>query len=80
MDIRSYLAATGRTQSEFAKDIGVTQSMVGHWLNGRCRIVAEKAVEIERATDHKISRHDLRPDVFGAVPPDSVDPKSRATA
>jgi len=68
MDIRSYLAETGHTQAEFAKAVGVTQSMVGHWLNGRCRIVAEKAVEIERATNHRVSRHELRPDVFGAAP------------
>lgn len=56
------------TQAEFAEIVGVHASMVGHWVCGRCRITAERAVQIEQATCGGITRHDLRPDVFGKRP------------
>lgn len=64
MDIPAYLDKNGLSQEAFGKKIGVTQGLVWQWLNGRTRITAEMAVQIERATDGKITRHELRPDVF----------------
>lgn len=70
MDQRSPLkkaidAAGG--QAALAAKIGVTQSLVSYWLVGAKRgVPAEHAGAIERITG--ISRHALRPDVFGPAP------------
>ncbi len=54
-------------QAALAERIGVTQSLVSFWLNGAKRGAAPEHVPaIEAATG--ISRHDLRPDVFGPAP------------
>lgn len=64
MDIAAYLKEKGLTQEEFAASVGVTQGRVSHWLGGE-KIPAERCVQIEKATGGKVSRQDLRPDVFG---------------
>lgn len=68
MDIRTYLEKHGKSQEQFAKDIGVTQGLVWQWLDGRQRITAERAIEIEQKTRGEITRHDLRSDLFGKPP------------
>ena len=67
MDIRTYLQEREITQAEFAASLGVTQSMVGHWVSGRHRVTAERAAQIEHITGGAISRAELRPDVLWAV-------------
>lgn len=52
------------TQGEFANQLGVTQGLVHQWISGRTRITAERAKQIEEVTEGKVSRHDLRPDLF----------------
>jgi DNA-binding transcriptional regulator YdaS (Cro superfamily) len=64
MDLKKYVDNCG-SQSEAAEIIGCTQGMISHWLTGRNRMTAEKAIEIEMATDGLVLRHDLRPDIFG---------------
>lgn len=52
-------------QSELARRIGKTQGYISTWLRrGRC--AADAVLAIEKATG--VSRHRLRPDVFGAAP------------
>lgn len=68
MNLRDYLADQGISQQEFASRLGVTQGLVWQWLRGRTRISAERAVQIERATNQAVTRCDLRPDVFGTRP------------
>lgn len=41
----------------------ITQSHVWNWLNRDLYVPAEVVLDIERETG--VSRHDLRPDVFG---------------
>lgn len=54
-------------QAALAERIGVTQSLISFWLNSAKRGAAPEHVPaIEAATG--ISRHDLRPDVFGPAP------------
>jgi len=53
------------TQVGLAEKLGVTQGLVHQWLRGLTRITAERAIEIERATGGKVTREELRPDVFG---------------
>lgn len=50
------------SQSALAAAIGKTQGHVTKWLQ-RQRVPAEVVLRIEEATG--ISRHELRPDIFG---------------
>lgn len=52
-------------QAALAEKIGVTQQTISYWRS-KGRIPAEKVVEVEAATG--ISRHELRPDIFGPAP------------
>ena len=53
-------------QSALGKTLGVSQQRVWHWLHKLQRVPAEYCVAIEKATG--VSRHELRPDVFGNSP------------
>lgn len=64
MKLQDYLAEEEITQTEFARAVGVTQGMVWQWLNGVRRVSAEQVLVIERATKKRVSRHDLRPDLY----------------
>ena len=66
MDLATYMQSHGISQSDMADRLGVSQGMVSHWLRGRKNITAEKARDIEIATNGAVRRHELRPDVFDA--------------
>lgn len=73
MDIRTYREEQGLSQAEFAARFSpplapVSQGLVWQWESGRQRVTAERAIEIETATNGAVTRHDLRPDIFGPVP------------
>lgn len=53
-------------QVALAKILGLKQGHIWWWLNRSKRIPANQVLAIEAATG--ISRHDLRPDVFGDAP------------
>lgn len=54
-------------QKPLADKIGTTQSQVWYWLKRAKKGVPAEFVEpVERVTG--ISRHDLRPDIFGPAP------------
>lgn len=62
MKLKEYLNREGLTQAEFAKRLKVSQGMVSQWIiNG---VAAERVLKIEAATEGKVSRHDLRPDLY----------------
>jgi len=52
------------SQTELARRVGVTQGMVWQWMNGHRRIAAEKVLAIEEATGGKVTRHEMRPDLY----------------
>jgi DNA-binding transcriptional regulator YdaS (Cro superfamily) len=52
-------------QSALAEALGVTPSAVNQWVKGNRPIPAERCIPIEVATGGKVTRYDLRPDVFG---------------
>lgn len=52
-------------QSALAKAINVTPPMVWQWINGLRPVPAHHCIPIEEATGGKVTRYDLRPDVFG---------------
>lgn len=52
-------------QSALARACGVKQGHVWHWLNKSLRVPAEHVLAVEAATKGGVSRHELRPDIFG---------------
>ena len=51
-------------QAALARILGVTQPNVWHWLHKSERVPGEYVLKIEAATGGKVSRHDLRPDLY----------------
>lgn len=51
------------TKQAIATELGITAGAVSQWRNG---VPAERVLDVERITG--ISRHELRPDVFGPSP------------
>lgn len=50
-------------QVQLAKLLEVNPSLISQWVTGRLQVAARHCLAIEAATG--VSRHDLRPDVFG---------------
>jgi DNA-binding transcriptional regulator YdaS (Cro superfamily) len=61
--ITKYRADNNLSLEALGSLMGVNKSTVLRWEEGQ--VTAERAVEIEAATG--IPRHELRPDIFGAV-------------
>lgn len=51
------------SQARLAEELEVTPMAVGQWF--KRGVPAKRAVQIERATKGKVTKHDLRPDLFG---------------
>lgn len=62
--IRRAISLKGN-QSKLADAAGCSQQAISFLLNEADGVTVEMALKIERATDGQISRHELRPDVFG---------------
>ena len=63
MQLKKYLSEVGLTQVEFAAKLEVTPGAVWQWINGY-GIAPENALKIERATEGRVTRHELRPDIY----------------
>lgn len=55
-------------QRELAEAVGVHRSLVSQWATGRRPVAAKHAIPIETVTGGVVTRHDLRPEVFGPAP------------
>lgn len=44
----------------------ITQSHIWNWLHRDRRVPAEYVIPIERAVEGKVSRHEMRPDIYPA--------------
>jgi len=55
------------SQSELARRIGVRQGTLWKWIR-KGIVPAEYAISIESAVKGKVTRYQLRPDVFGPAP------------
>ena len=51
------------SQVAASRQLGISSSLLNHWLGGRFAIPANRCVEIEKKTG--VSRAELRPDLFG---------------
>jgi TorA maturation chaperone TorD/DNA-binding transcriptional regulator YdaS (Cro superfamily) len=63
-------------QSSLARRIGVKQGHIWHWLKRSGVVPAEYVIAIEQATGGKVSRRDLRPDLY---PGDDAAPNPALT-
>ena len=52
------------SQSALARACGKAQGHVWWWLNRSKRVPAEQVLVIERATKGRVTRHELRPDLY----------------
>lgn len=68
--IKAWRKRTGRRADDVAREAGVTLAMWSRWETGARRIPAERVTDIERITG--ISRHNLRPDIFGPKPAEAA--------
>jgi DNA-binding transcriptional regulator YdaS (Cro superfamily) len=62
------------SQANLARVCGQPPQAVTRWLR-EGRVPAKYAPLIEAATDGAVTRHDLRPDIFGAAP--GTDPQQQ---
>lgn len=56
------------SQVKLAKEAGCSQQFISWLLKDAEQISVEMALAFERATGGQVSRHDLRPDIFGEAP------------
>jgi len=68
-DLKHWRIATGKSMEAAAAAAGVTAAMWSRWESGRRRVPAERVLELEQLTT--VSRHLLRPDVFGPLSTDA---------
>lgn len=75
MDLATYARETGATPTEFREKLAqhgleVSREIVRRWLLGEQPPGIKSVRAIELATDGKVTKNHLRPDIFGAP----VDP------
>lgn len=68
MNIAGYLEKHHLSQEAFAKLLGVSQGLVWQWIDGRTRVTAERAIDIEEKTGGEVTKHELRPDLYPDAP------------
>jgi DNA-binding transcriptional regulator YdaS (Cro superfamily) len=67
--IRGYRETQGVRLDDLAARLGVNKSTLWRWEEGQ--VPAERVLEVERVTG--VSRHALRPDVFGPQPSEAAE-------
>jgi len=72
--IKSAIESCGG-KAVLARQINVSPQVVWQWADGRRPVPAHHCMAIEEATEGKVTRYDLRPDVFGPAP---TKPRKRA--
>lgn len=53
------------SQAAMGQAVGVTQGMVSFWKRGLNAVSWQQAIKIEEESGGVVTRHDLRPDIFG---------------
>lgn len=56
------------SQQKLAEAANASPQAVSFWVSGERTISAEYALRVEHATGGKVTRYDLRPDIFGKAP------------
>lgn len=63
--IHKALAAAGGRNADLARLLGITPSAISQWA----RVPYRRALQIEARTRGRVTKEELRPDVFGAPSP-----------
>ena len=63
MALREAINAAGG-QNAAAKKLNTTQSTVWGWIHQQRKVPAERVVDLERACEGRVTRHQLRPDLY----------------
>jgi len=64
--------AVGGKNVDLARLLKLTESAISQWK----RVPWPRAIEIEEKTGGKVTRHQMRPDVFGPPPVSSAPPEA----
>ncbi|HWU19354.1 MAG TPA: YdaS family helix-turn-helix protein [Devosia sp.] len=64
--LKAWRVGAQKSAEDVARAAGVTLAMWSRWETGARQVPADRVLTIEAITG--ISRHDLRPDVFGPAP------------
>ena len=70
MDIREYFTKHPGSQLALAKLLTVTPGFVNHLAMGRRPVPIKYCLQIERYTEGKVTRRDLRPNDFAQIWPE----------
>jgi DNA-binding transcriptional regulator YdaS (Cro superfamily) len=62
MQLIEYLDGERGRAASLARAIGVRATQIGKWVSGERPIPEKRCVQIERATDGRVSRQELRDD------------------
>jgi DNA-binding transcriptional regulator YdaS (Cro superfamily) len=64
MTLYDYLRETNMSVARFARNVGMSRSNMLRLVKGQRKIPAERVLDLERATNGKVTRHELRPDLY----------------
>ena len=67
MKLHCYFSSSGVTQSDLARNLGISPVLVNQWSNEVRQVPAERCPDIEAATGGAVTCEELRPDVNWAV-------------
>lgn len=56
------------SQQKLAEAAGCSQQQISYLMKEASDISAEMALKVDIATSGEVSRHDLRPDIYGPAP------------
>lgn len=73
MNLSEYRKSVGLSQAKLAElmtlaGFPTTQALVSQWEAGVVRLSAERCAQIEQISNGQVTRAELRPDLFGALP------------
>lgn len=68
MDLATYFRRTQTTVADMARELDLSHEIVRLWAAGERRPKVANVQKIEAVTGKKVTRHDLRPDIFGPAP------------
>jgi len=63
--VKKSMELYGGTQAEFARACGISQGLVSQFLSGHKRPGWKTCQKIEKVTNGRVTRYQLRSDIFG---------------
>lgn len=73
MNLSDYRKSAELSQGDFAKQLTeagskASQGLISQWESGAVKVPPDRWGVIEKITGGQVTRHDLRPDIFGPAP------------